>query len=316
MIRAATRLVNKFKQEPSVPLPQRRLLGLTAGTASGACFGVMVFLVHVTSGKVPASEVTFLRAICAVVLLLPFIARHGIQWLRQHALLLWTRSLIGAFSVLCLAWNLQHTSVGFANTLFNFAPIVVVILGALFGHEKIEPIRFVSILLVVAAGILFWHGSRSETSVVIWLVGLSGMSAAAIAYTLLKSLPSSWSPFDVTWCLSVATLPVALIFKHGQWVAPSGNVRWMVVAICMLSLAGYALVNFSFRHLELSTATALVPSAIIWGVLLDIKEHNYPAASGVVGCLLYVGAIICLAVRPSVAILNSQLADSVEALAE
>jgi drug/metabolite transporter (DMT)-like permease len=159
--------------------------------------------------------------------------------LRWPALLLWIRSLIGAVSVLCLAWNLQHTSVGFANTLFNLAPIVVVILGAYSGHEKLETVRLISILLVVLASVLFWHGSRSEANVVIWLVGLGGMGAAAIAYTLLKSLPSSWSPFDIAWCLSIATLPVALLFKHGQWAAPVGNVRWTVTAICILSLVGY-----------------------------------------------------------------------------
>src|ERR1700678_4692680 len=108
----------------------RRQIGLTSGIASGACYGGMIFLIHILAGRAPASEITFLRAVSAVVALLPFIVRHGRRWLQRDALLLWFRSLVGAVSVLCVAWNLQHTSVGFANTLFNLAPILVVMLGA------------------------------------------------------------------------------------------------------------------------------------------------------------------------------------------
>jgi drug/metabolite transporter (DMT)-like permease len=260
----------------------------------------MIFLIHIMAGTVPASEITFLRAISAVVVLLPFVIRHGGQWLRRNALLLWFRSIAGALSVLCFAWNLQHTSVGFANTLFNLAPILVVVLGAIWGQEKLETGRFVNVVLIVLAGTLFWHGSRSEVNMAIWVVGLGGISAAAVAYALLKSLPSLWNPFDITWCLNLATLPVTLVFKHGPWVAPVGKVGLLLAAICLLSLVGNALANLSFRYLELSTATALVPSAIIWGVLMDVGRHNFPAIRGIAGCLLYLVATIRLTMKSQI----------------
>lgn len=278
------------------PASDRRI-GLISGIASGACCGAMIFLIHILAGRAPASEITFLRAITAVVLLLPFIIRHGQKWLRRNALLLWLRSIVGALSVLCLAWNLQHTSVGFANTLFNLAPILVMLLGARFGQESLEPSRFLSIVLVVLASTLFWHGSRTRVSLVVWMVGLGGMCAAALNYSLLKSLPSLWGPFDLTWCLNLATLPVALIFKHGPWIALVGNAGLLLAAICVLSVVGNALANMSFRYLELSTATALVPSAIIWGVLLDVGQHDFPAMQGIGGWLLYLVATIRLATK-------------------
>jgi drug/metabolite transporter (DMT)-like permease len=275
----------------------------------------MVFLIHITAGRAPASEITFLRAICAVVFLLPFIVRHGSQWLGRNSLLLWIRSVIGALSVLCLVWNLQHTTVGFANTLFNLAPIFVVLLGAMWGQEKLTLARFVNIILVVLASTIFWYGSRPEVTTVIWVVGLGGMCAAALAYSLLKSLPSFWGPFDITWCLNLATLPVALLFKHGPWIVPTRGVGVLLGAICVLSLIGNALANFSFRYLELSTATALVPSAIIWGVLLDVGQHNFPAAQGIAGCILYLAATIRLATKPP-SLENSVLTASAAELTE
>jgi drug/metabolite transporter (DMT)-like permease len=277
----------------------QRRFGLLSGIVSGVCYGGMVFLIHVTAGRAPASEITFFRAFCAVVVLLPFILRHKLVWFRRSSVLLWTRSIVGAISVLCLTWNLQHTTVGFANTLFNLAPIFVVLLGALLGQEKLALSRFINIVLVVLASTIFWHGSRPQVSTVIWVVGLGGMCAAAIAYSLLKSLPLVWGPLDITWCLNLATVPVALLFKNGSWPAPTGRVGLLLAAICICSLIGNALANLSFQYLELSTATALIPSAIIWGVLLDMGENKFPAIQGIIGCLLYVIATIRLAKRPS-----------------
>jgi len=294
----------------------RRRFGLIGGVSSGACFGGMAFLIHILAGRMPASEITFLRAVFAVVFLFPFIVRHGSQWLRSNSVLLWIRSIVGALSVLCFAWNLQHTSVGFANTLFNLAPIVVVILGAIWAHEKLELRRFMNIVLVVLASTLFWQGSRSEVNAGVWFVGLGGMCAAAFAYAALKTLPSLWNPLDIAWCLNLATLPVALLFKHGPWIAPAGNARLMLAAICGLSLFGNVLANLSFRNVELSTATALVPSSIIWGVLLDVGQHNFPPIQGIVGCFLYLLATIRLLVRKQstprrsiLSVLPAELAD-------
>ena len=132
-------------------LGSRRQIGLLSGILSGALYGGTFFLIHIAAGMAPASEITFLRAICAVICLLPFVLRHGRQWLGRSSHLLWIRSLVGALSVLCLAWNLQHTSVGFANTLFNLAPLFVVLLGALLSQETLRLGRFVNIILVVIA---------------------------------------------------------------------------------------------------------------------------------------------------------------------
>ena len=275
----------------------RRCLGLLAGIVSGAFCGGMIYTIHLTAGQIPAAQVTFMRAFSAAVLLLPYILRHGRAWFAPTSSLLWLRSAIGSISVLCLVWNLQHTSVGFASTLLNLAPILVVLIGAFLGVERFKLGRFLNIILVVAASILFWHGSRTQAPAMVWMVGLGGMSAAAVAYAMVKILPSVWSPLDMTWCLSLAELPVTLFFKRGPWIFPTGKALWMLAAICALSLISNALTNFSFRHLELSTATALVPSCIIWGVLLDMWQGQFPLLQGVLGCLLYLFAIISLATQ-------------------
>ena len=115
---------------------------------------------------------------------------------------------------------------------------------------------------------------------------------------MLKSLPSAWTPWDITWCLNVVTLPITLVFKRGPWIVPSGHSALLMIGICVLGLLGNALAYASFRYLELSTASAFVPSSIIWGVLLDISKHSFPAFQGIAGCFLYLFATVSLVVKP------------------
>jgi drug/metabolite transporter (DMT)-like permease len=132
----------------------------------------------------------------------------------------------------------------------------------------------------------------------LWVLDALG---SEVAYALTKGLPSLWNALDITWSLNIATLPVALLFKHGPWILPIGKVTLSLSAICVLSLAGNALLNLSFEYIELSTASALIPSAIIWGVFLDLGEHQHPAVQGIAGCVLYLLAIVHLVMnRPPV----------------
>ena len=88
------------------------------------------------------------------------------------------------------------------------------------------------------------------------------------------------------------------MFKRGPWIVPTGHAGWVLVVICVLGLLGNALAYASFQYLELSIATAFVPSSIIWGVLLDMTEHHFPAVEGVSGCLLYLFATLSLIMKP------------------
>ena len=252
----------------------------------------MVFGIHRCAGLVSSSEITFIRAVSTVIVLLPFVHDKKNIFSVRKSSVLWLRSILAAISVLAIAWNLQHTSVGFAYTLFNIAPLLVILFGALLGLEVFDGSKVFTIFLVVLASAIFWHASRLEMGIWVWVVGLTGMCAAAGSYALLKTIPAAFSTIDVTWALSLATIPISFAVKRGPWVVPTGRTALLVVFISALSMAMNVLGNISFRMLPLSMATAIVPSAIIWGVLLDMTVHDFPPVQGIIGCLLYVFAAI------------------------
>jgi drug/metabolite transporter (DMT)-like permease len=269
-------------------------MGLIYGTFSSLCYGTLLFLIHALAESVTSQEIAGMRAFTTILLLLPIVARHKGTLFGKKAVTLWVFSIVAAISVFCFTWNLQHTTVGLANTLFNIAPFCILMLGVMSRRERIEWRRSGSVVLVVLASILFWHGSRTEAGWLIWGVGLGGMCAASIAYIMLKTLPAQWSALDKSWSASVAVLPVVWCFNQSPWLIPSRDACWKLAGLCILGVVASALENMSFQYLDLATATAFIPSSIIWGVLLDMKQHNFPPWQGFGGCLLYLVAIATL----------------------
>jgi drug/metabolite transporter (DMT)-like permease len=268
--------------------------GLICGALSSPCYGTLLFLIHALAESVSSQEIAGIRAFTTILLLLPIVARHKGTLFGKKALTLWVFSIVAAISVFCFTWNLQHTTVGLANTLFNIAPFCILMLGVMSRRERIEWRSSGSVVLVVLASILFWHGSRTEAGWLVWSVGLGGMCAASIAYIMLKTLPARWSALDKSWAASVAVIPVVWCFNQSPWVIPSRDACWKLVGLCILGVIANVLENMSFQYLDLATATAFIPSSIIWGVLLDMKHHNFPPWQGFGGCLLYLVAIVTL----------------------
>jgi drug/metabolite transporter (DMT)-like permease len=271
-----------------------RQIGLLCGTCSSLCYGTLLFLIHSLADSVSPQEIAGIRALTTILLLLPIVIRHKWALFGKGALTLWTFSTLAAISVFCFTWNLQHTTVGLANTFFNIAPLLILAVGVLSRRERLEWRKASAVFLVVLASLLFWHGSRGHSAWIVWGVGIGGTCAASIAYVMLKFLPAKWSALDKSWSAGVAVLPVVWCFNQSPWVVPDGAGFWRLVGLCLLGLFASGLENLSFQYLDLATATAFIPSSIIWGVLLDMKHHNFPPLQGFGGCLLYFVAVVTL----------------------
>jgi drug/metabolite transporter (DMT)-like permease len=91
--------------------------------------------------------------------------------------------------------------------------------------------------------------------------------------------------------MNLAGIPATLSLRNKPWVVPDHHTFLLMALICSLSLSAQLLVAISFKWLPGSTASALVPSSIFMGVLLDVLRGGYPTAEGAAGSLLYVTGI-------------------------
>lgn len=269
---------------------------MAAGVLSAAAYGAMSFVVHSYGGKLPATEVIFFRSVFALVVLWPFAFRDRRELLSRSANLLWLRSLLGAVSILSFTWNLQHTSIGLASVLFNVAPLGVMLFAWVSKSERLTLARIVCLVLVVAGGFVFWGDVNVGAVGQVFAVGLGGALAAAGSYTVLNRAAANWSPFTLTWGISVLSIPVTLLLKRGPWVPLYSGVILPVLSIAVLCSAGQVFVALSYRWAELSTATALASSSMAWGVVLDVFSGSTAGLKQLIGCAIYLAGCIPLTV--------------------
>ncbi len=282
------------------PTAPKKWIGVAAGFLSAACFGLMYFIVHATAGTLPATQITFFRSFIALIAVSPAAYAQRRLLFSPRAATLWARSVANAVSILCLAWNLQHTSIGFANILFNLSPIIVLVLGFITGAIPVGINQTVCMALVVIGSCLCYGGLSITPTKTVWIVGLAGAAAAGIHYTMLERQSSSWSPATLIWPLSFISLPIMLAFKTGPWPGPSYAVVLPLLATGLLCLVGQYLVIISLRNAGLAIGTALVPSAIGFGILTESIMTRQVRLVALFGCLVYlVGLMPLIAIKTS-----------------
>ena len=267
----------------------RNLLRIAPGLASAGCYGAMFYVIHINAGRLPATEIVFLRACVALIVLFPFVMGSFRKMMSAASLPLWIRGIAVELSTVCFTWNLQRTSIGLANAIYNVAPLLVLFAAWRIHVERPSLRRLIDFLFIVAGSVVFWMGTsvHARVSAGVWAVGAVGVSASVFAAFALKRAVLIWSPYSLAWSMSLAALPVTLALKHDVWTMPNRHSIFAIGLICLLSILAQLLVATSFKWLEISTASALVPSSIVWGVLFEVFGGSFPTPQGLAGCVLY-----------------------------
>lgn len=294
----ATRELGAFRCEaPKRPTLSRQAVnGIVAGLLSSLSYGLMAFLVHFSSGRIPTTEVTFALGVVPCFLLLPLVLRHLPILLRKEGKFVWLRNVAGSISIVCLAWNLQHTSVGVANALFNISPLLVLLGGWCAGGRWPRLRHFAFLILVLAGTSVYWHSGDGEIGIVVYLVGILGASAASCSYLALKRATKSASPWLIIWGIFFATTIVSIFSNRGKWVLPRFEDELLLLSIGVLALISQYFVTRSFALLSASAAAVLVPSSIIWAVLIDSLVHRSGTVThALLGSIMYAtGTVLAL----------------------
>jgi drug/metabolite transporter (DMT)-like permease len=250
------------------------ILGLIAGLASAAIFGLISVVVH-RSGGVSNSTILFVRAAIGLTASLLLIGKDARALLGHDAAVLWLPGIAGAVSILCFYWNLHNTTVGVANVLFQTSLIFTVLIASAWRRDT--PVR----------------KHLAEMS-----VGLGGALAAAIGYNALKIAAGRFGAWTIN--LPIMTC-LALLSASGldELGIPSLSSSWaMLAAIGLGALVSQLLLIVSFRHLPVALATTLSPTSVLWGVGFDTwLGHTQIPPQALLGLTVFTLGIAAMAAR-------------------
>ncbi|MGE7926302.1 DMT family transporter [Lysinibacillus xylanilyticus] len=268
-------------------------------TVSMALFGsIGFFTVHT---GVPATELVFIRCICATLFL-------GGMWLITggHKTEIWDKKeilrtlLCGVFIVLnwvFLFKAFEEMSISIAISIYNLAPIFVLIFGALFLKEKMT-IQALLATLTCFIGSMFIIGLNNFMSLsefmksgFIWAL----LSALFYAFTMLTSKTiTNLSSYALTYIQTTVGIIILLPFVNFSLFESLTTTNWLYILGTGFIHTGFVYYLFfdSIRSLSTILVSVLVFVDPVVAILLDMLLLDFmPSFMQTVGIVLIFAGI-------------------------
>jgi len=272
-----------------------------------ALFGSIGFFT-VNTG-IPAEELVFVRCICATLFLGGiwfFTGGHKTeQWSRKEII----QTLIcGVFLVLnwvFLFKAFQDMSISVAITIYNLAPIFVLIMGSLFLKEKMT-VQAILAVIVCFLGSIFIIGLDQFTSFkALFTSGFVWAMLSAICYALTMFVGKGithLSAYAMTFVQTAVGIVILLPFMDYGVFEGLTTSNWMYILGTGLIHTGFVYYLFfdSLRKLPTIVVSALVFVDPVVAILLDVAILDFrPTLIQTAGIVLIFAGIIYTLVKPS-----------------
>lgn len=276
-------------------------------TISMAIFG-SIGLFTINSG-IPAVELVFVRCIFATIFLGGvwfFTGGHKTEsWHKKEVI---QTLFCGVFLVLnwvFLFKAFEEMSISVAISIYNLAPIFVMILGALFLRERF---RFSAILAVMICfiGSFFIVGFDNIQSVDEFLdSGIIWAFLSAFCYGTTMFLSKSLhrlSPYATTFIQTM--VGIVMLFPLCDFSVFQGlsTVNWLFIIGTGLIHTGFVYYLFfdSIRHLPTIVASVLIFVDPVVAILLDFVLLDFrPSIYQTIGIILVFGGILYTVLKPT-----------------
>lgn len=260
-------------------------------------FVVMSALIKAASDTVPPGEAVFFRALCAVPVILVWLALRGElrDGLRVHSRWahLW-RGLLGTlamgmkFAALALLPLPEVTAISYAT------PLLVVIFAGLFLGERVRAFRlsmvalgFAGVLIILWPRLTGLGGAEAGAALGAGLA-LGGATAAALAHVTLRRMTATEGTAAIVFWFSILASILSLATLPLGWVLPPAPVLAMLATAGALGGLGQIFLTSAYRFGDASVvapfdyASMLLALVIGYAFFADMPTLPMLAGAGVV----------------------------------
>jgi len=251
------------------------LRGVLLMAAAVAAFAVMDVALKRLVESYPAMQVTCLRGIASLPLLLGAIAAFGRmndlapqRW-RLHAI----RAFLGVATLWFFVYSVSILSLADAYAIFMCAPLLITALSVPMLGDRVDGRRWLAVGAGLAGVLIVL---RPTGTGLITLGGLAALAAAlgyalsAITIRMLARTDTGaatvvWSLVGLTIISGIAAWPTwqPLQWQHWPWI----------VLLGITGAVGQYLITLAFRRAPPPVIAPLEYTALGWGMLFDWRRH-------------------------------------------
>lgn len=256
-------------------------------------FSLMDTVLKLLAGAYPPLQVAALRGLCALPLVVVFVAWRGegrtlfkVRW-PLHLL----RGVIGILMLSLFTYGLRDLPLAEAYTLFFIAPLLITALSVPVLKEKVRPVHWVAIgvgmlgvvvALRPSADAFFTWGALAV------LAAAACYAVSAIAGRLLSRTDSSSSL--VFWSTGMMAVGAGVLALPG-WVPVRDEHLGLLLALAVTGFLGQVAITEAFRHGQASAVAPFEYSALAWGLGLDwVLWRTLPTAPTMAGAAIIIAS--------------------------
>lgn len=260
---------------------------------SMAVFGILTKLAYLEAGAIWVSFITYL---VGTLILLPFIAFHGMVSLKSnHYTYLISRGIIGCAASFLYMLSMKYIPIVNATLLFNTAPIFIPLIAMIWLKAKVSRNTWLAIVLGFIGIVVIVRPTEEIFTQPGNLVALASGISLAMAYLLIKQLTVTDTNFRIVfYYLFVSTIvQIPLLFFAGP--LPSiESCFWATLSGIALLLAQVALVR-AYTYASASQVGVYQYSSVVFvGIINWLIWGDIPSKLDLLGVILVIiaGAII------------------------
>lgn len=232
------------------PLVKGALLLLLAE----ACFAGIGAIVKFTSSTASEVQVVFFRNFFALLLMLPFLYKHGFSLLKTKRWYLHlSRALTGIISMYCFFYVLARLPLAQGMLVLLLSPFIVPLIARFWLKERPSRLTLFAILLGFV-GVMLALPANYGSAEAILLVGLLSAVLVAVTKTTIRYMSDTEPAVRIVFYFSLLTAVLSAIPVPFYW-QPLNNQVWLAfVAMGVLAAIG---------QLAMTRAYAVAPASDI-----------------------------------------------------
>lgn len=275
-------------------------------TISMAIFGSVGFFTIQTG--IPAEELVFVRCICATLFLggLWLITKSykTEQWSRKEVIQTIICGVFLVFNWVFLFKAFNEMEISLAISIYNLAPIFVLILGGIFLKERLTIPAILAIVVCFLGSILIVGVQQVDSLHLLWNEGFIYAMLSAICYAMTMFVGRGVKHLSTYALTFVQTIVgIVILFPMVQFDVFHGltTSNWLYILGTGFIHTGFVYYLFfnSIRKLSTLLVSALVFVDPLVAILLDIWILDFrPTMTQILGMLFIFGGIIYTVVKP------------------
>ncbi|NBZ89604.1 DMT family transporter [Stagnihabitans tardus] len=255
----------------------RSLTGILLKVASVLVFIIMAALIKATSAHVPAGQAVFFRSLFAIPVIFAWLAlthelKGGIR--TQNIPGHFFRGFLGTCAMGLGFAGLGYLPLPEVTAIGYAAPLLVVILAAMFLGEEVRLFRYAMVALGLT-GVLIVLGPRltvteaSGTKEAFGaMVVLMSATCAALAQVFVRKLTLTESTSAIVFWFSASSTLLSLITIPFGWVWPAPWEAALLVTCGILGGVGQLLLTASVRYGDASLIAPFEYSSMIFSLAI------------------------------------------------